>query len=99
MPHWDGGIGFHYVEPFRTLLGGGLEALERADARDSHHYSVPGELHQDKVEWEDEPLRYQGGALVLPTRPTSFVQNILHCAEAIARDRAVWFGRRTNEGH
>ena len=72
---------------------------QRADARDSHHYSVPRELHQDKVEWEDEPLRYQGGALVLPTRPTSFVQNILHCAEAIARDRAVSFGRRTNEGH
>lgn len=99
MPDWSRDIGFHYVEPFQALLAGGLEALKARMSADSHHYSVQAETHRDTVELEDDPLRYQGGALVLPAAPPSFVQNILHCAETIARDRALWVGRRLNEDH
>lgn len=97
MPDWGRDIGFHYIAPFQALLTGGLEALRERMAADSHHYSVPSELQQDKVELADAPLRYHGGALKLPIPAPLFIQSVLHCAQAIARDRAAWVGRRTNE--
>ena len=89
MPKHDRNAGFHYREPFQVLMTGGLDALKIRMPMDSRRYSdAKGRTQGLTVEPQNNPLRYQGGALKFPSSTTSYLQNILHCAEAIARERS-----------
>jgi glycosyltransferase involved in cell wall biosynthesis len=89
MPDWDRHLGFHYIEPFKALLTSGLDALKERMLMDSRHYSMTNEMrHNLATVPQDEPLRYQGGALKLALSNSPSLQNILNYAEAITRDRA-----------
>lgn len=89
MPDWDGRNGFHYPEPFKTLLEGGTEALKARMVDDARYYSC-GERDRRRIvaDSRDEPLRYQGGAVRYTVPASTLLQTVLHCAEAIASDRA-----------
>jgi glycosyltransferase involved in cell wall biosynthesis len=89
MPDWDGRNGFQYLEPFETLLDGGVEELKSRMVEDAKYYScVEKERRRIVAESRDDPLRYQGGAVRYPVSTSTLLQNVLHCADAIARDRA-----------
>jgi len=89
LPNWNRNIGFHYIEPFQALLEGGLEALKKRMVMDSRYYSnADGAGQKFAVVALDEPLRYRGDSLKLELPKLTLVQNLMHFAEAIARDRA-----------
>jgi hypothetical protein len=93
LPRWDRTLGFHFVEPFHTLLADGLDGLERRMAMDSLHYS---ELSQSSnvAEPTEAPLRYTAGPLTF-TSPLQekFLRNILRHAETIAQEQAAIINR------
>jgi glycosyltransferase involved in cell wall biosynthesis len=89
MPGWKGDYGFHYLEPFKTLLDGDIEALRSRMADDARYYSSFGEeRHRIIAESRTDPLRYRGGAVRYMVSTSTLLQNVLHCADAIARNRA-----------
>jgi hypothetical protein len=93
---WDRQIGCQYIEPFRTLLTGGLYELERRMSADSRDYSrLEGALDSKVGEPQDAPLKYRGGPITLTRfREVAFLPNVLHCAEAIANALAESSSRR-----
>jgi glycosyltransferase involved in cell wall biosynthesis len=89
MPNWNRNIGFHYIEPFKALLKGGLEALKNRMVLDSRRYSTADEIGPESIAAaHDEPLRYHGGLLKLAVPQPPLLQSLLHYVEAVACDRA-----------
>jgi glycosyltransferase involved in cell wall biosynthesis len=89
MPNWDRAAGFHYIEPFETLLAGGLDALKRRMPMDSRLYSLTPQRGQSYAAVSvDQPLRYSGGELKLSVSNSDVFQIVLHYAAKLSSDRA-----------
>jgi hypothetical protein len=86
-------IGCQYIEPFQTLLAGGLRGLEQRMSMDSHYY---GEVSQPShgTETGETPLKYNGGPLTLTSPPQdNLFCGVLRHAEMIAHERATMSSR------
>ena len=95
MPGWDRTQGFHFIEPFHTLLAEGLDGLERRMSVDSLHYSEKSQS-SNVAEPAEVPLKYNAGPLTFTSSlQHNFFCNILRHAETIAHERAAILNRLT----
>jgi glycosyltransferase involved in cell wall biosynthesis len=94
LADWDRQLGFHYIEPFKSLMAGGLNELEQRMAADSRNYGFSN-CNGPFPEAKYAPLAYQGGDLVFTSSRTSLIQNILKYTESLAKELALVGGSAT----
>jgi len=87
IPQWTGELGFHYVDPYRSLLAGGVETLKQRMPADSRRYSRDDPAGDGDGDGgaQDRPCDYRGGPLTLTPSPQPLLSNVLSYTEALAR--------------
>jgi len=89
MDDWDGHLGFQYIEPYRSLLAGSVQALEQRMHTDSCAYALSIEARESELpEARDGPLAYRGGPITSNPSRQALLPNILRYAEALSKELA-----------